>query len=251
MTALTTPVFGLTADDIRIKLNPLNQPYGFQYGASLDVTEAECLNVNMVAESIVLSRIPERYRELCRRVDGEILTEYAVPNTTTYQLGLYPATQLIIYRNYPADMAWSARTYANRTVSPEAWSGSTTLTATDIYGTTWTFTPATGALTCSQALNQGDTLIVEYNHTSGAALRQLRHIALGLAAAEWGKRLPSTDANYARYASWETQCYSDLKRMREKGDGKLSIDELDSLNLVHETRSSRGAQPESNGGGYL
>jgi len=52
------------------------------------------------AESLVISKLPERYRRLVERVDGELIVRNAEPGQASASLGLPPAATVKLYRNF-------------------------------------------------------------------------------------------------------------------------------------------------------
>ncbi|HUW30990.1 MAG TPA: hypothetical protein VM223_05205 [Planctomycetota bacterium] len=52
------------------------------------------------AESLVISKLPERYRRLIERVDGELIVRSAESGQTAATLGLPPAGTVKLYRNF-------------------------------------------------------------------------------------------------------------------------------------------------------
>lgn len=229
---------GVTYTDIRKKLNPGNDPSGF-LGSASGVSSDDVTTSILEAEEILLARLPQRYVALLNKVDGEYLFGGADSpggakgdgTETTATLGLFPASNLKLYRNFSGN--WSERQPVHR------------MTVT----TDYTFVAETGVITLTAALVQGDTLIAEYDHTALSKCNALRGLLKNLVAAEWARRLYPDDEQFERYTEWETQAYSDLKRMRATGDDRVGILMFDRLDLVHETRGRRNvaADPDLSG----
>lgn len=215
-------ILGLLPADHRMKMDPLDE------GHLADVDDDLLALVGEDKETYVASRIPEKYRRLLRRVPGEKIIESASGTETTAQLSLYPVTELRLYRNWHCTgRPWSDRRHSDALVE----------------GTDYTLDPETGLITLLFQIREDDSLWADYRHEYPCRL--LRAIALNLSACELARRLQFPTEQFEKYQDWETQGYSDLKRMTEVGEGRLCIDEFDKLELVVETRGGRMAMEDA------
>jgi hypothetical protein len=104
-------LFGITPADLQAKLVPVahEDEQSFTIGDDGDLSTAAAEEIIAAAEEIVLSRLPKRYRQLCRAVDGEILVARAVGGELTLATGLAPLVpgSLRLWKNFPDDRVWS------------------------------------------------------------------------------------------------------------------------------------------------
>jgi len=226
-------MLGIVAEDIRRKLNPANSPRGF-LGDQSTISEADVVEVISEFEDSVLSRIPARYQALLTRVDGEVLIGGnrspggATGGETEFTLGLYPASDLILYQNFATSWPgsttkpWPSRTPSD--VLPESY---------------YTFVPATGKITLSEPLLRGYTLIAEYSHQACSRCQVLRRIVKDLVATEFARRLYPDEERFERYREWEQQAYTDINRMHRTDDVRFGLQMFDQLDLVNVTRVNR------------
>lgn len=231
MAMTATPIFALTAEDVQRKLNPLGLPHLF---AVVDViqpgeSDAQILrddvdDVLLEREDYVCSRLPERYRRLLRHVDGEVLTPHAIGGEATATLALTPTEGTVrLYRNYRVGRPWRDRNPHDTMEASE-------------------YAVDGRVVTLSTAMANGERLYAEYDHAAAGGCRTLRTLVLNMACAEWARRLPLPGQEFERYRDWETQAYSDLKRMQQAGDGRLGVDMFDNLSLVDEIRGVSNVQ---------
>lgn len=228
MTALT----GITHDDIRIKLNPTNEPDGF-LGSASAVTHADVDNTILEWEDTIFSRLPARYKRLLTRVDGEVLTKYATGSETTFTLSLLTASNLKLYVNLACP--WDGRCYADEWPT-----------------TNYSYVGATGVITPTGTLAQGSTLIAEYDHTGLGGSKLLRRLVQDLVAVEWARRLYSDEGIWERIQGWESQAYTDIGRMFRNDEGRLGIRLFDNIELINPTTMNRQvAEPADFNGGMM
>lgn len=205
-------LFGLSAADLQLKVQPRNDEQTFEIGVDGDLTEGEALGIIAVAEDRVLSRLPARYRQLCRYVDGEVLTGNAVGGETAFKTGLAPVSGLLLWKNYPGGRMWNGRDVG-------------LAMATSLFSVDET----TGEIELVEGLKAGDRLWAEYAHSAGNRLLMLRDAALTLAAVEVSRRFAFfQDGETGVFSDWEDSTMQDLTRLK-------GVDELDRLRLVRET----------------
>lgn len=205
-----TAIFALTVADLQRVCAPINGAHTFRIAAGADMEEAVALEYLRTAEDRVLGRIPNRYRQLVRRVDGEVLVRRAGGGETAAQTGLSPISRLELYRNWVAG-SWDDRDRNEALVD----------------GTDYTVAESTGAITLLQPLARGDRLWAAYDHAAGAQFRMLRDVATRLAAVavarDW-KFFDSSDGAES-FERMESGAYLDLENMQ-------GIDAIDRLDLV-------------------
>lgn len=224
---MATPVFGLTAPDLQNKIQPKADEQSFLISdEDGDMTEARAEEILAEAEDRVLMRIPSRYRQLCRQVDGEILVRKAAGGEASIRTGLAPiqAGTLRLWKNFPTDRLWLAR-------DP----GMVQLLPTSAYAVD----EEEGEITLTTPLVRGDRLWGEYGHQAGSTILGLRGIALTLAAVEVSRQFAFfRDENGAEaFENWERTAYGDLQNLK-------GVDVLDRLELVtNETDPERFYAP--------
>lgn len=205
-----TPVFALAVADLQRVVAPINGAHTFQIGAGKDMTPAVAMEYLETAEDRVLGRIPNRYRQLVRRVDGEVLVRRAGGGETAFSTGLAPISGLELYLNWRAG-SWDDRDRNDAIVQ----------------GVDYTVVESTGAITLAAPLKRGDRLWAAYNHAAGAKFKMLRDVAARLAAVavarDW-KFFESADGPEA-FERMESGAYLDLENMQ-------GIDAIDRLDLV-------------------
>lgn len=217
---MASPILGVTALDIRKKINPLNEEGLFQYGPTHPITEADVDDRILEAESSITGRIRERYRKLLRSCDGEILTKYAPEGTTTLTLGLTPASNVKLYVNYDLVRPWSDRN-ADDVLEADQY------TIPDL---------ATGLITFTTPLSKGTRVYAEYDHTASSTCHVLRRVCINLVAYDYVLSLPYEPAVKEQYGEWKDQANSDLTRLSDFATSPMGLDLFDNLTLVRETR---------------
>lgn len=214
---MATALFGITAADLQAKIMPRNGGQSFLIAdTGGDLTEAEAEAIATIAEDKVLMRLPARYRRMLRRIECEFVVRYATDGQTSVQTGLFPITNLKLYKNYNLHgKGWAARNVDDQLAE-----------------SAYSVTLSTGAITITGGLNKGDTLIAEYDHTAAGTIPGLKDIAATIAAVEIARRLAFFQGGdgYDRFSDWESSAYADLNRV-------ISVDKLDNLNVGFETQS--------------
>lgn len=223
-------LFGITAADMVRKLVPAGSDYQFSIGAgeSDDMTEADCLEVVETMEDRVLGLIPEKYRSLMRRVEGEVLIESATEGQASAVLGLSPVTAgtLHLYVNFGSVRSWFERRAEDRLDA-------------DLFSLNAT----TGEVTFTEGLHRGDVVFADYDHTAAATkFRWLKECAKSFAAVEISRRYGyfSTASGFERFEQWEAGtniALRDLARSENPG-----VDGIEKIKLVRETKTVRLSQ---------
>ena len=207
-------LFGLLPSDLQVKLQPVAGEQTFLIDDEGDLTEAMAVDILQTAEDRLLMRLEHRYRQLLRRVDGEILVGRAAGGETVLQCGMFPLVSgtVKVWKNFPSEGLWTAR---NPVLALSTGEYSVNLT--------------TGAVTLVTALVAGDSIYIEYDHTGAARVLALRDMALTLAAMEVARRLAffRDGEGFDRLEGWKTDVYTDLDNMK-------CVDVLDRLDLVRE-----------------
>jgi hypothetical protein len=200
---LKTKVFALTAAALISKVAPVDGGDRITVGPTGDITEAVAVDdILTPAENRVLMRLPSRQRSLCTHVDGErIVTNATAGDTGPFTFGLTPVSKVKLWLNFPRDATWGDR------------SAVATIPAAD-----YTISVGKDSVTLATALEAGDNIIAEYDHTAAAtALSELRDIALTLAAVELARRVGffNDSDGWERFDLWEKSAYADLNRHNE------------------------------------
>jgi hypothetical protein len=212
-------LFNITTGDLQRKIMPTVGEQTFVIGtANADLLTADAEEIIRAAEDVVLSRLDFRYRQLCRRIDGEILTLSAVAGETEFRASMFPITTgtLKLWKNYPQERLWESR------------DDSLAMDAGD-----FTATLSTGVIVLTAPLAKGDALFASYDHTGAGTLSALRHIALCLAAVEVARRTHffGEDGDPSeKFKAWEDTAYGDLNRLK-------CVDRLDNIKLVRQDTS--------------
>jgi hypothetical protein len=239
---MATTVFGLTAANLQAKLMPKASDRSFRIGNGatddLSIATAED-DILATAEDRVLSHLPERYRPLMTRVEGEVLTASAREGQTVLTTGLKPlvAGSLRLYSNFPRTAVWSEREF-----DPDP--AHTTVAQADgtrfpLPAAAFAVVDATGVVTLSTGLRQGDRVWAFYRHTAGSTFRVLRGFALTYAAIEVSRRFNyfKTVDGVDRYRDWNID--ADLF-FKNKGED-FGVSEIDALVLVSESETRGNA----------
>lgn len=210
---MPSSLFQIEPAELQMKLSPRNGGYSFLIGDEGDLTEAEVLSILNTAEDRALTRLSPRYRRLLRRVEAEFIVRHAEAGQTTFQTGLAPISNLKLYKNYGfIRRGWNARRPSDE-LSPSVYSVNLT----------------TGVVTLATPLQDGETILGEYDHQAAGQILVLRDAVLTLAAVEISRRLRFTSADGVEvFSDWETSAFADLTRGQ-------SYDLLDNLELAFET----------------
>lgn len=207
-------LFGLLPPDLQAKVQPTSDEQSWKIGSGNDLSEAGAQDLLDAAADRVLMRLPHRYRQLCRRVDGEILTQRAAGGESSFVVGLFPLVSgtVKLWKNFPTSGLWTQR-------DPHL----------EMAVDGFSVDASTGTITLVSPLAVGDRLYAEYDHAGASKLLALRDMALTLAAVEVARRFAffRDGEGFERFDNWERSVYLDLERM-------TCIDGLDRIQLVRE-----------------
>lgn len=222
---LQTEVLELTAPDLFRRMNSNNDPEGWGYGPGQPYTEADVVELEQQNEEIVIDMLTPNYQRLIRTLNyhGEVIVRYATQGQTTAKLGLTPIVDgtLKVYVNYPK--------------APQPW---ITPTRDDykLMDSEFTYDATTNVLTLATPLDQGNWVYATYDHKAGRKLRMLRRLALDLCVVQLARDSHGDTENYQMYQDINTEVFSMMKKMRERGEARVAIDLFDRLDLVIQTR---------------
>ena len=199
--------FGATADDVLRRLP------GDLASTSLATVEAAMSD----AETRVEAALPERYRRLLSRVEGEVVVRAATEGQLSAAIGLPVASDLVLYADY-------AGPYADRAAA-DAMDGSAY--ELDEEGEMVAFSPALG---------EGTRIVADYDTTVSSGVRVLAELVAALAAAALARR-----ACYGR-PEWLDAIVGDADaRLAVIAHGARGIPELDAIVLYEDwERRTRG-----------
>ncbi len=251
-------IFGVTAAQVAAKMNSL----GEALLVTLDVTGGPgTAAVQGIADELadrVVSAIPEKYRRMLRRVEGEVLIADASGGETSASLSLAPVSDADVWLNplagatglgdrpgyssldYPggadgmAMLAWGREHGGPLPYSARS-RASCLLADVD-----YSLDSESGALTLVRALSAGDMLVADYSHTGASSCLALVNLTLNLAVAELAQDLPWTDpARRVEFVRERRELAREHFRGMWGADGSnFGVDPLDRLRLVEETRTT-------------
>lgn len=190
----------------------------------------------------VKSRLPEKYRRMLSKLDGEVAVDDALPyqSTATLTYQTTNANQMRVWRNLNG--AWESRSSFGALLSPYDVSSGYATTQDYSVGTAdpTVITFALGGNTGNSGkLQKGDTVVVEYDHNLSTVPKLLESITLYLSAYEilW-QQVANADTIPQQIISLKER--ADLM-LGDLHDGKIGIDEFDSIDMYVETRSDKSA----------
>ena len=198
--------FGATADAVLRRL-PGDLSHA---GASL--VEAALAD----AEARVEAALPDRYRRLLRRVEGEVIVPAASVGQLSAAIGLPAASNLVLYADYVGP-------YADRSPA-DAMAPSTY--ALDEGGEIVTFSPA---------LAEGTRILADYDTTLAGGCRVLADLVATLAAAQLART-----AGYGRPEWVEGLAREAAERLAALAEGRIGVPELDALRLAEDWERAAG-----------
>lgn len=224
-TPLTSSLFQITAADLLAKIVPAagGDGYTFSIGGDgppdYDLSEAGAIAIVNQQEAMIESYMLPKYQRLLRRVEGEVAVRAAYDGQTELRATLAPLTWLRIYKNYPKTRAWGDRRPSEALEADE-----------------YTADMESGEITLTEALDDGDRIYLDYEHTACGQLLSLKHLAESLAAVEISRRFSyfKTADGIQRFEGWQLSAAGHLRDLR-RTDG-ASIAEFDRIDLVNETR---------------
>jgi hypothetical protein len=201
--------FGATVDDVLRRLP------GDLAKADPSLVEAAMDD----AEARIEAALPERYRRMLRRVEGEALVEAATDGQLSAPVGLPAASGLALYADYRGP-------YADRSpadaLDPSAYE-------LDEDGEIVTFSPA---------LSKGTQVLADYDTSLAGGIRVLADLLAALAAAELART-----AAYGRPDWVEGLAREATERLAALADARLGVPELDALRLIEDwERTVRGTR---------
>jgi len=205
--------FGATVDDVRRRL-----PGDLSLGGASAI-EAALGD----AETRVEAALPDRYRRLLRRVEGEVLVPAAAEGQLSAAVGLPAASNLDLYALPGPYVPFS---YADRSpddaMDPAAYS-------LDDAGEIVTFSPA---------LARGTRIIADYSTSVAGGVRVLADLAAALAAAQLARAV-----GFGRPELVDALARDAEARLAALADGQAGVPELDALRLVEDwERAPRGVR---------
>ena len=236
-----TPLFGLTAEHIKTRANPLNDPNLMQYDDdSTAITSAELYDQALESEQMVASFLPEKYRALLRSVTGEIVVADAVEGQTLFRLSLRP----VLAADNPDAGASGPAFYLDFGRLGSASHGVPLYRARAredrMPATAYTLVPATGVVTLATPLAQGQTIHADYRHGHAPLIKSLAGIIRDHAVASLFVRYPSLNDKGVEAADRMERSVKTRIDSFFGIDGTVSgIDVFDEIRLIDETRSSR------------
>jgi hypothetical protein len=192
--------FGATVDDVLRRLP------GDLGGVSHAAVEAALSD----AEARVEAALPEHYRRLLRRVEGEVIVAAATEGQLSAAIGLPAASSLVLY----ADLAGP---YADRTAADAMDPSSYELNGD---GDVVTFSPA---------LTEGTRVVADYDTTLADGVRVLAELVVVLAAASLARR-----ACYGQPEWLDAMVGDGDARLTAVAHGVLGLPELDALTLYED-----------------
>jgi len=171
------------------------------------------------AAALVEASLPERYRRLLSRVEGEMLVADAQASQTTATLGLAGASGLVLYDDYTGP-------YADRSQLDAMSTGLYTLGGDR---QTVTFSPA---------LTEGTRIVADYDHDLSEGLAVLVALAADLAAARLAAFVLAHQPEWVQTLLDQAQA-----RLVALADGSFGVPELDALRLYDDwERTLRGTR---------
>jgi len=186
-------------------------------GATLTISQVEAAMHD--AEARVEAALPDRYRRLLSRVEGEVIVRAATEGQAEAAIGLPAASGLVLY----ADLACP---YPDRSAADEMAPSTYTL---DEAGATVIFSPP---------LSRGTRIVADYDTTLANGLRILADMLAAIAAAD----LLQTHC-HGQSDKVESALCNAADRLAALADGSLAVPELDRLTLYDDwERSPRGVR---------
>ena len=228
---MPTSTLQLTAAELKAKVNPTDDSSLFRYGTAPGLmSESTVLNLLETEEQGILSQMPEHYRQIIDgKSYGEILTDPdlgAREGETAFTVAFSPIVEnsLLVYKNFRTEynLPWESRRREHA------------LTVT----TDYTVDLEAGVITLVEALEEEDTLVVDYHHTAGSVFVTARDLVLKAARLELYTMFPNW--NDATNVITEAREYIDNKIFAfNAGEDAKGMGEIDRVSYIIETRKSR------------
>ncbi len=162
------------------------------------------------AEARVEAHLPDRYRRMLTRVEGELIVTGADAGQTDAELALGPASALTLYDNYRGD-------YADR--SPDDAMGTSTYSL-DADGVTVHFSPPLAA---------GARIAADYEHQLADGVGVLADLVAELAAARLARFVLGHQPDFVQTLLAEAD-----QRLDALADGRTAVPELDAVRLYED-----------------
>jgi len=174
------------------------------------------------AEALIEAQLPDRYRRLLRRVEGEVLVDAATEGQLTAAVGLPAASGLVLYADFAGPYADRSQADA---MDPSAYE-------LDEAGEIVTFSPG---------LAEGTRVLADYETSLADGIAVLADLAAELAAARLARFV------LAHRPEWvESLLREGVERLAALADGRCGVPELDTLRLYEDwERAVRGVRAGS------
>ncbi|MFP4058713.1 MAG: hypothetical protein ACLF0G_17740 [Candidatus Brocadiia bacterium] len=168
------------------------------------------------AEACIEAALPDRYRRLLRRVEGELLVDRATAGQLAAALALRQATGLVLYADY-------AGPYADRgpddAMEPSRY-------ALEPDGQTVVFSPA---------LAEGTRVLADYEHDLADGVEVLADLAAELAAARLARFVLGHQPRWVEALAAQAE-----GRLAALAEGRAGVPELDAVRLVEDWERAAG-----------
>lgn len=192
--------FGATADDVLRRLP------GDMAGTSHSAVEAAMAD----AETRVEAALPDRYRRLLSRVEGEVAVAEATEGQLSAALALPAASNLVLYADYTG-------LYADRKA------------ADAMDASAYALGEGGGTVTFSPGLNEGTRIVADYDTTLSDGVPALASLVALLAAATLARR-----ACYGRPEWAESLAAEADARLAALADGRTAVPTFDAIALYED-----------------
>ena len=204
------------------------------------LTETEFTTVRNRAVSEVKSLIPEKYRRLLSKIEGEVIVQHAAhhQSTATLTFDTSNANTVRLWRNYNGPFSERYRTnglfQAADVSSGYATSADYTIDSSN--GTTTITFQISGDV--ANTLERNDMIIADYYHSLPTAPKILQQLAMEKLAQDLFRRGYSSLNNNIPQQIKDTkdEFFSPLLTLLH--EGKIGVDEFDNIHLYEETRDS-------------
>ena len=174
------------------------------------------------AYDLLKSGLPEFYRGMLSRVEGEYIVTSATAGQTTATLGVSGASNIKLYQTFSG--SWDARTDYDK-LDTAYWSESS------------------GTITFSPGLSRNDWVVAEYDHdgTDLATCYVLQECFLQLAASLVGAKVYRETSTHEQLEGIAAMRQVADDALKEISDGVRGVPLFDDLTLYEERTPTRGA----------
>lgn len=245
-----TRYFQLEATDLEEFINPNGLSGYFAVGSGPGQVQTDKVEKTLrLQEGRVSSSIPWKYGRQLTRFEGLIGIRFAAGGETTVTLPVTPTGDVQVFKNYPSAFGNGMRVWprGDGTLKPYR-----ARTADDAL-TGWTRSEA--VITLPEALEEGEHIVVDFDHAALNQCDELVLCVLELAAAETLRNARTMSESVSdKVAAWEKNAQMFLKRLSNpESDYRVGLQFFDQLKFVpeEETRISGGTRPVSPGMGQL